>query len=145
MTSAEKNRWMDWYAGEAYILDKPMFIRFRRIPPKEFLRLPFHFLFVLTYHFKVSDETGLPSSDQYDQIAGFELSVIDKLESGRLGLAAFIETHRGTVRYYCYIDRVQDVTELINTLVDERTLLDLASDLDPNWNEYRRLLAQVKI
>lgn len=144
MTHMENQRRIDeWFAAEAHVSGKPLLIRGRKLSSGETPNTSFPFLVVLIHRYEVSDPTALPTNTQYDAISGFEKGTIDVLEREGLGMLTFVETYDGVVRYYCYARSVDAAADLVNERADERFYVEITSDEDAQWSEYRRLMGQV--
>ncbi len=98
------------------------------------------FIFVISYPYEVTDSTGLPTSVQYELLEEFERGYLDSIESLKLGIVAFIQTHDGTVRYFLYVSSVEAVSELLTDTGTQSLSLQLAAESDPDWSEYRAFM-----
>jgi Family of unknown function (DUF695) len=144
MSSTVKQSSGDWFAAEANNLGQPILIRGRRSHCLQVPNRRFPFIFVVTHRYDVKDTTALPDLGQYSAIERFESDALDGIESANLGLLVFVETSNGTVRYYLYVQNVDDTADFLVTHSSGTFLVELASDLDSDWGEYRKLMARVE-
>jgi hypothetical protein len=122
-----------WQIAEGVEANRPVLYRNRQIPDKFVGTEPQ--LLVLTLGFIETDDTGLPTRHQYDQLEEFESRVLDKIESQQLGVVAFTWTYRGTVRYFLYVSELEPVLSLLSD-----SQVAIAACDDPNWDEFRNFL-----
>lgn len=127
-----------WFAAEGTIDGKPSLFRGRQSPSEFIGNSAFPFLFVITYSYDSSDETGLPSESQYADISSFERQYLDPLEEKGCWIIAFIKTWNGRVQYFLYVSEVQVAAEAFEDF--SVFPLGLASASDPEWREYRAFL-----
>ena len=132
-----------WFAAEADLGGKPIMIRGRKLPPSLAPDTRYPYLFVMRREYVMADDTGLPTGEQYDEIADLERDVLDRLEKNEVGIVTFIETRAGTISYYCYVRSVDHAETHVHEQTAERVSWNLAADHDPEWAEYFRLMSQV--
>lgn len=132
-----------WIGAEGSRNGQPLLIRARHIPDALLAPPALPCLLVLTYSYQPTDNTGLPSQDQYEQIAHFESGPVDAMEAHRIGVATVIRTCSGSVQYFCYVRNIDEAVAAISERLNDDDPVEFAGDEDPTWTEYRRLTGMI--
>lgn len=132
-----------WIGAEGSRNGQTLLIRARYIPDAFLAPPSLPHLLVPTYSYQPSDNTGLPSQDQYERIASFESGPIDAMEEQRIGVAMVIRTGSGSVRYFCYVRNIDEAVAAISERLHGDDPVEFAGDSDPTWAEYRRLTGMI--
>jgi hypothetical protein len=130
-----------WFTSEGFINGKPSLYRGRQIPPQLIGDPSLPKLCVIDYSFPMTDDGGLPTTNQYAEIGEFERRFIDKLEAAQVGILAFVRTHNGNVRYFTYVSSAETAAQILTDMeLCSPQPIELAAKDDPDWNEYRVFL-----
>ena len=127
-----------WVGAEGTCGAQPILIRARQVLDRLVGSATAPFLLVITYFYESSDDTGLPSKEQYEQIASFEACAIDAMEAQGVGVVMLIRTSNGSVKYFCYVSGVDEAAAFFSKCFHETDHVEMASDNDPGWEEFRR-------
>lgn len=131
MTATEK-----WVLAEGELAGKPVMIRAREMEPLPVLP---HLLVVDLFYDSV-DDTALPGDDDYEMMEEFEARSLDKSGEGLRIVLAFVETHDGRVRYFCYVSDVALAVEHIDATADGLEPV-FSTENDPDWSLYQQRMA----
>ena len=129
-----------WFTAEGTDRGKPVLYRGREFPQDNVDRPEFPCLLVMSVRYPCFDWTGLPTREQYDELARFEQQ-LDSLESTGGGVIAFIRTSNGLVDYYLYVGDSQVAADILGDHFLFGVELEFASADDPQWNKYKAFLA----
>jgi hypothetical protein len=50
---------------------------------------------------------------------------------------------RGAVRYFCYVENADNAAAVLSEFLRDEDPVTLATDEDPSWKHYRRLVADI--
>jgi hypothetical protein len=129
-----------WFEAEGVEHGKLAMFRGRQIPATFIGSRSLSILVVISVRFDATDETGLPTRAQYQEIDNFEREFIDHIEAQRLGLTAFIMTTNGTIKYFLYVSNIESISNALLGDNESGSRVELFAREDPNWDEYRAFL-----
>lgn len=88
-------------------------------------------------------ESGLPSSDDYDELGDFEGTLVNFVEEG--AILAFVYTTEGVVEYNFYTSDSEWFLERLNEAMSDKgdVPIEITAESDADWSEYRTLMSAV--
>lgn len=98
----------------------------------------------ITWKYEADDEYGLPSDEELDEMSDFEEVLEESLEAGNHAVMVFVMTHAGVRQWLFYTSDIHKTTQRFEALpksLDDH--LELSSDNDAEWKEYRSLAARI--
>jgi hypothetical protein len=132
-----------WFSAEGGAKDRPTLIRARQdILPL----LPVPALssrIVLSWSCRSPIEAGLPSAEDYEEIASFEETLLSFVEEG--AILAFVVTSGGIVEYNFHTSDQDWFIERLNEALSDKPPMpiEISAEDDPDWTEYRALMDAV--
>lgn len=132
-----------WFLAQGGTREEPTIIRARSdilsLLPAESLTMRV----VVSWTCRAPNEFGLPSSDDYGEIAAFEETLVSYLEEG--AILAFTYTTGGVVEYNFYTSDTEWFLERLNEALDDEPPMpiEIRAEDDPDWEEYRSLMGAV--
>ena len=103
----------------------------------------FPFLIVATYTFKVKDDSGLPSKQQYTHISRFEQEIFDEIEKREIGINVLCITNAGNIKYLLYVRSIEEAADFVNSKFGKQDKVDVSAKEDPGWSEYRAIVQKL--
>ena len=135
-----------WTSAEGSIGDKVSLLRFRP-NLEDYLGDPdYPRRLVITWEFDEMNSSGMPSSEQSDEMRAFEDSVVSAVDPERLAILAFVFTNSGIREWHYYVNEVNAVGNKINQALTRfpKLPISLKVEDDSNWDELRQVCAQCK-
>lgn len=131
-----------WTGAEGEYEDYPTILRFRPNLVNHLGNANYPNLLTVIWKYKFSDDSGMPSEEQSDEMKGFEDMLITLLDPSRIGILAFIYTSAGMREWHYYIG---DVDKTMSTITDElanypRYPIRFELSDDPDWQELNSVL-----
>ena len=132
-----------WFRAQGELHGSPLMIRARQDLLALITDCDLPIRVIVKWKCRAPLSLGLPSPDDYHEISAFEESVMSFLEGG--AILAFVLAHDGVVEYNFYTrDSAWFVGRLNDALADKPIVpIDLTSEDDSDWTEYRSLLRRV--
>jgi hypothetical protein len=132
---------LPWSGAQATLANgKPLMIRFRQFPGTDFAEESLPIGFVLVYRYPPSNPSGLPSREQYNAIAEFEVRVFDRVEQLQLGILAMARTSGGVIRYLCYIRETIEAAQFFTRVIRGDDPTEMEAVEDRSWGMYHRAM-----
>lgn len=125
-----------WLLAEGQLAGKPVMIRAQRMEPLPVLPN----LLVVDVFYDSVDETGLPGDYDYGMLERFEAEALERGSEQVRIVPAFVETHDGRVRYFCYSSHVDLAVEHIDAAAAPLEP-EYSTEYDPDWDVYRQRMA----
>lgn len=126
-----------WFLAEGNDDGLPRLFRGRQVPKSLIGDPTLPFLFVIALRYEASDASRLPTAEQYARLDAIERLTLERIESQKLGLTLFTETCDEKVRYFLYVNNVENSLAAMDD-VSQMADLEFAAASDPTWSEYRR-------
>ncbi len=100
---------------------------------------------VIRWDFGDDAASGMPSDAQSNEMASFENAAVPALELDMTAVLTFVFTHAGVREWTFYFSDVARVKGRINSSLANlpRFPLEMAASDDPDWTEYRSMLASL--
>ena len=132
-----------WFLAQGGTPEEPTIIRARSdilpLLPAESLTTRV----VVSWNCRAPNAFGLPSSDDYGEIATFEETLVSHLEEG--AVLAFTYTTAGVVVFFFFLCVFEWFIERLNEALDDKPPMpiEIRAEDDPDWEEYRSLMEAV--
>src|SRR5690349_21817355 len=132
-----------WFRAEGGSADQPTMIRARQDLLEYLPTAGLATRIVLSWNCGAPLESGLPSSEDYEEIGAFEERLVGVVGEG--AVLAFVFTGGGTVEYNFYTsDSGWFMDRLNEALAGEAVVpITIGAEQDPEWAEYRSLMRGV--
>lgn len=135
-----------WITAEGNEKGKPSLLRFRPNLERCLADPGYPRRLTITWIFDSGNSSGLPSSEQIDDMRAFEDAIIDALDPDRCGVLAFVFTGDGVRQWHFYIRNTQEVGKRINAALSgfPRLPIELSAEDDDDWSELQKVLRMCK-
>lgn len=99
----------------------------------------------IQWQYEPVNDSGMPSSDQSDQMETFENTIIPELEKDNLCIFFSIEIHNGVKEWVAYCSDVAAAGERSNKVLEGHPVypITLTTENNPDWEQYRSMLDAV--
>ncbi len=128
-----------WLLAEGRMAGKPVLIRAREMEPLPVLPN----LLVVDVFYDSVDDSALPGPEDYEMLERFEAEALERPSEQVRIVLAFVETHDGRVRYFCYASHVDRAVEHIDA-VAAPVEPEYSTEQDPDWEVYRERMATLR-
>ena len=132
----------NWYLAESEIDGLIAFVRFRDNVESLILSRKYSRYLRVVWEF-AADEYGLPNDEDTQRLEDFENNLCEALEADDHAVLTFAMTNDGLRQWVFYTQDVQESGRRINKMPQEkeRYPIELTTEEDPNWEEYKKVAA----
>ncbi len=130
-----------WNIAEGKHNGYPSQIRYRPKLNLEHLQSKFPKLLTAIWEYE-SNKTNnhLPCPEVYDSMQSFETKLTDSLEEKDAGVITFIFTSNGQRKFCFYVNDIDIVTNILNTVIEPGLPIQLTVEEDKEWQEFKSIL-----
>lgn len=128
-----------WLLAEGELAGKPVLVRAREMEPLPVLPN----LLVVDVFYDSVDDSNLPGEYDYEMLERFEAEALERPSERVRIVLAFVETHDGRVRYYCYASHVDRAVEHIDAAAGP-VEPEYSTEYDPDWKVYQERMASLQ-
>jgi hypothetical protein len=130
-----------WNIAEGNANGKPSLIRYR---PElgELIGSPnYPQRLIIFWDYKQTDDSGMPSNTQLDEMKIFEDAIVDPLDVDRLAIFVYSFTNAGTREWHFYTGNIEKVGVIINSVLSrhDKFPIELQVYQDTDWSELKKV------
>ncbi len=132
-----------WFCAEGEREGRPVVVRGRQFLAQLANPITHPRLLRVVWEYEVSELSGFPTRSLAERMSKFEDLIVDALEKSKVCVFFSVYTHNGRKEWRAYTSNVQSTCNIINAALphDDPYPIKLLVEDDPDWKEYRDLLA----
>ena len=130
-----------WNTAEGKMNGRPSLIRFRPNLKGHLGNPKYPKRLTIFWDYGDDELTGMPTSEQIDEMKVFEDALVNALDPGLFGIFAFAYTSAGTREWHFYVNKVSEIQYRINQALAEfpKLPIELQIEDDADWGELKQV------